>query len=179
VTAFRPDLRHSARATCMRRVFASTAARAMFSPLGLFRGLPCPQRADCTRSQCAFSHDAHLRPPAPVHIPTMPVHTPALAQPIAGPSQPPARNIWTAAEKRPGSVPPAAAPPPTKMARVGPARNSAAVATATATPVNIARLLSGYCTDQWTCQDRRTCSSRKCRHLQGPTHRPPGLCARP
>ncbi|KAH7921815.1 ribonuclease H-like protein [Leucogyrophana mollusca] len=41
----------------------------MFSTLGLFQSLQCPQKTDCKRPRCIFSHRTDLPPPPSLNIP--------------------------------------------------------------------------------------------------------------
>ena len=41
----------------------------MFSSLGLFQNLPCPERTTCTRPTCIFSHRTDLPPSPSLNIP--------------------------------------------------------------------------------------------------------------
>ncbi|VDB90083.1 unnamed protein product [Peniophora sp. CBMAI 1063] len=102
----------------------------MFTPLGLFRKLPCPLRGECERVHCLYSHDAGVS--APTYAVSYSVPLPA-----AAPSQPVQR---AQKRKEPDSQPPPASsssgvrPPPTKTQRVGPTKAKTAVPTATETP---------------------------------------------
>jgi hypothetical protein len=40
----------------------------MFSPLGLFRNLPCPQLDTCTRQNCLYSHSPNTASPRPLNL---------------------------------------------------------------------------------------------------------------
>ncbi|KII95095.1 hypothetical protein PLICRDRAFT_149506 [Plicaturopsis crispa FD-325 SS-3] len=55
----------------------------MFSSLGLFQEVPCPERQTCRRPRCIFSHRTDL-PPAPAL--NIPIHEPS-QQPVASTSQ--------------------------------------------------------------------------------------------
>lgn len=50
----------------------------MFSTRGLFSSLPCPERAQCRRINCLYSHDPNAKQSTLPHIP--------VSAPVAGPS---------------------------------------------------------------------------------------------
>ena len=41
----------------------------MFGTLGLFKGFSCPERQNCTRANCIYSHSPDLPPPKPLVSP--------------------------------------------------------------------------------------------------------------
>src|ERR1700728_3213489 len=47
----------------------TTSSSPMFSTLGLFQNLACPDKHSCTRPRCIFSHDREAAPPPPLFIP--------------------------------------------------------------------------------------------------------------
>ncbi|KAH7887664.1 ribonuclease H-like protein [Phlebopus sp. FC_14] len=97
----------------------------MFSTLGLFHSLPCPQKSDCKRAVCLFSHAKDLpqpplivappdeqRPPNPSSLRhTVPVKRPhelsaaASPGPDATTSEPPKQRLKTATAQRPLALP--------------------------------------------------------------------------
>ncbi|KAI0068640.1 ribonuclease H-like protein [Artomyces pyxidatus] len=106
----------------------------MFSSLGLFQSLPCPEGTHCKRHNCLFSHSPHVSqacvsvpydpPPQPVastsaSSSTVPAkrHAPASPAPSvtsrshAGPSEPPRKLQKVGTVRRPVAVPTAAHTP--------------------------------------------------------------------
>lgn len=57
----------------------------MFSTLGLFANLQCPQRDSCTRPNCLFSHNASSDLPPPITL-RIPVDEPKVASTSSLPS---------------------------------------------------------------------------------------------
>ena len=119
----------------------------MFSALGLFQGLPCPEKGRCQRPNCLFSHSPEVKEIPVVCVPvdasesrTAATKTIASSSSSSEPSATPraasSRNVATP----PGSVPtkrpigsplrvPNGAPgePPKKLQRVGTAARPSAV----------------------------------------------------
>ncbi|KAF8663427.1 hypothetical protein AX16_000997 [Volvariella volvacea WC 439] len=94
----------------------------MFSSLGLFKTLPCPDSDKCPRSPCLFSHNPHhsssrplvpppIQAPAPHPPPTVPAKRPIITTPLC-------------------PATPATPEPPRKLQRVGPVKASSAVPSA-------------------------------------------------
>ncbi|KAF7292400.1 Exonuclease domain-containing protein [Mycena chlorophos] len=86
----------------------------MFSTLGLFARLACPDGSACKRTNCLFSHERDLL--APVGL-TIPVESPAPARPVASTS-----SSSTVPAKRPGSPASPRDEPPRKSLKVAPNR---------------------------------------------------------
>ncbi|CAA7259853.1 unnamed protein product [Cyclocybe aegerita] len=112
----------------------------MFSTLGLFSSVACPERASCTRPNCLFSHSQNLPLPRPLGLPQV-----RPSQPVASSSSasPPAR---AAANKPKDSLIPTKRPavspvtgaftspePPRKFQKVGSAQRPSALPTASYT----------------------------------------------
>ena len=114
----------------------------MFSTLGLFHNLPCPEKQDCKRLNCVFSHRPDLTQipvtPVPVETPK-PTHTPAVAtnpavsQPAASSSKllPAKRSISSPLRAgAPGPSNGSTSEPPRKLQRMGPPQRPVAVPSA-------------------------------------------------
>ena len=56
----------------------------MFSTSGLFSSVPCPEKFNCKRVQCPFSHSPQATQPRLPHIPTV-LDTPTSSVPISTP----------------------------------------------------------------------------------------------
>lgn len=126
----------------------------MFPTLGLFRKLPCPEKAHCQRQNCLFSHSPEVTEipvtPVPVEIqkPVVPQISSQL-DPIASSSKTPlaqAKPAHVVPAKRPMGSPlrPAAngkppTEPPSKLQRVGTLQRSIAVPTLAYTSVSLWR----------------------------------------
>ncbi|KAF5390620.1 hypothetical protein D9757_002712 [Collybiopsis confluens] len=85
----------------------------MFSPLGLFRSLPCPERDSCTRLQCVFSH----KPPEELPRP------PSLTIPVEEAKTVPAKRLISSplpTPKTPSSIP---VEPPRKLQKLDSPQN--------------------------------------------------------
>lgn len=115
----------------------------MFPTLGLFATLPCPDRPNCGRTNCVFSHDPRVVQRSPVHIPIeQPSQTNIASTSTAVP------NSASVARSRPLTIPskrplPLSVPrntsarnapspvnePPSKLQRVGTVQNPNAVPT--------------------------------------------------
>ncbi|TFK55937.1 hypothetical protein OE88DRAFT_1621054 [Heliocybe sulcata] len=117
----------------------------MFSLLGLFQKLPCPDRNNCKRPQCLFSHRPDASETLSLNIPVdEPKPTPA-----AGPSTSTSANLTVPAKRpalsqpdllrRPGSASNgnAAPEPPRKLQKTGPVSKPVAVPTATTTSTGV------------------------------------------
>lgn len=124
----------------------------MFSPLGLFRSLVCPEKDKCTRVPCIFSHRDDLPPPhaldLTIHLPEVPTQARPCIAPTTHQPQPQQRLSLTPA-KRPlphtplGNDSTVAAEPPRKLQKVGSAQRPLAIPSAshTETGVPILRVL--------------------------------------
>ncbi|KAF8076496.1 ribonuclease H-like domain-containing protein [Lyophyllum atratum] len=98
----------------------------MFSSLGLFHTLRCPERPQCTRPQCIFSHSEDLPPPV---VLTIPVHDPKLAS-SSTTSTVPAKRPIPSSPLRPGAARPTpTGEPPRKLQKVGALQRPSAVST--------------------------------------------------
>lgn len=116
----------------------------MFSPLGLFRSLVCPEKDKCTRVPCIFSHRDGLPPP---HALDLTIHLPTQARPCIVPPTPqpqPQQRLSLAPAKRPlphtplgndSTIPSVAAEPPRKLQKVGSAQRPLAIPSASHTEV--------------------------------------------
>ncbi|KAL0949464.1 hypothetical protein HGRIS_009518 [Hohenbuehelia grisea] len=78
----------------------------MFSSLGLFQGLQCPQSSNCSRQTCLFNHSSDLKPP------------PSLQIPVDEPKQPSSSQSSSAATT---VAAPAPSAPVRSLAKSGPA----------------------------------------------------------
>jgi len=112
----------------------------MFSPLGLFQSLVCPEKDKCTRVPCIFSHRADLPPPPALHLPTQ---APPCTAPTRPQPQPQQRLSLTPAKRPVPHTPPRndstvlsmAAEPPRKLQKVGSAQRPLAIPSASHTEV--------------------------------------------
>lgn len=52
-----------------RRQLSAQLCQQMFSSLGLFKSLACPDSHKCTRKSCLFSHQVDISPPISLVIP--------------------------------------------------------------------------------------------------------------
>ncbi|EMD40752.1 hypothetical protein CERSUDRAFT_103131 [Gelatoporia subvermispora B] len=128
----------------------------MFPTLGLFQSLPCPDKPNCTRSNCIFTHRPEITQVPTVHIPvdapkTSPAPSTALA-PVASSSQPLKQAAATIPSKRPINSPlrapsssssngTTAREPPSKLRKTGLTKPSAVpTATHTTTGVPVLRI---------------------------------------
>lgn len=116
---------------------------AMFSSLGLFRNLPCPDPHNCTRGkQCVFSHNKDTILPKPLRIPldqhkisepststSIPAKRPAIPTPPNSASRVPSKLTKSALG--------ATSEPPRKFQKLGPGQKPLAKPTASYTPVHI------------------------------------------
>lgn len=116
----------------------------MFSSLGLFQSLPCPERNNCNRPSCIFSHSLDLSSHHSLSIlvqkaQSLPQTSSADVVTRAVPSKRPFHNI---AQGPSSSSNAALSGPPTQRLRVGTAQKSIAVPTAshTSTGVPIIRI---------------------------------------
>jgi RNA exonuclease 1 len=120
----------------MDAVYLSTF---MFSTLGLFHKLPCPDKQNCTRPQCIFSHDPSAAPSPSLIIPVQePKQSPSSAKPT--------NNNLTIPTKR--SVPQSSAlaaglrngspigEPPRKLQKLGPTQKQASAPSTSYTSVS-------------------------------------------
>src|SRR6267154_2161544 len=114
----------------------------MFSTFGFFQSLPCPQRNNCNRPSCVFSHSPDL-----LYHPTLniPVQEPKV-QPSpnqsdsvsdALPAVPSKRPFHNLAQGTPSSSNGPSSEPPTQRLRVGIAQKPVAVPAASHTNVRI------------------------------------------
>lgn len=120
----------------------------MFSTLGLFRSLACPEKDKCTRVPCIFSHRTDLPPPFALDIT---VHLPTQARPSTAPTPPqpqPQQRLSLTPAKRPvphtpigndSTILSVAAEPPRKLQKVGSAQRPLAIPTASHREVRLAR----------------------------------------
>ncbi|GLB33907.1 putative EXOIII [Lyophyllum shimeji] len=95
----------------------------MFSSLGLFQTLRCPDNPPCTRPQCIFSHRQDLPPPAQLIIP---VHEP---KPASTSSIPTKRPISSSPLRSGVATPTTPEEPPRKLQKVGVPQRPLAVST--------------------------------------------------
>jgi RNA exonuclease 1 len=116
----------------------------MFSTLGLFRNLPCPQRDTCSLQNCLYSHSPNLPNPTPLKFVQAP--TP-VASTSSTPTKTQAKSVVIVPAKRPATSPikkiPASAStePPAKLQKVGPTQRSTAIPSATRTEVSVGESL--------------------------------------
>lgn len=100
----------------------------MFSALGLFRNLPCPQLDTCKRPNCLYSHSPKTFNPKPLNL--VPRRQP-VASGSASRSAAQAKPSETVPAKRPAISPiksdPTSAEPPRKLQKVGPTQRPVAV----------------------------------------------------
>ncbi|TFK43452.1 ribonuclease H-like domain-containing protein [Crucibulum laeve] len=115
----------------------------MFSSLRLFQNVSCPEKQNCKRPHCIFSHRTDLPPPPPLNIP--------IEQPKPAPADPPKRspvkpsNGVVVPAKRPISTtlsrgPLSAGPssePPRKLQKVGSSTKPIAVPSASHTNTGV------------------------------------------
>ena len=64
----------------------------MFSTAGLFSSIPCPDKKQCKRSNCVYSHDVNAKN---LPLPQIPV-----SSPVAGPSTTPHQKVSPAKPSR-------------------------------------------------------------------------------
>ncbi|KAI0938065.1 hypothetical protein AcV7_003362 [Taiwanofungus camphoratus] len=114
----------------------------MFSSLGLFDNLPCPNRQNCSRVNCLFSHRPGLTEPPTAHIPvdvpkqsSAPVASTSKALPAqqTAASIPAKRPISLQSRAAGGSNETPTSEPPRKLQKVGPVKRPIALPTATQT----------------------------------------------
>ncbi|RDB22461.1 Exonuclease GOR [Hypsizygus marmoreus] len=87
----------------------------MFSSLGLFQTLACPEKDTCTRRPCVFSHRADLPAPLPLSIQVR-----DSTQPSSSKSTIPSKRAVPASPHRVGSAPPTPnGEPPRKLQKLG------------------------------------------------------------
>ncbi|KAI0723275.1 Rexo1 protein [Earliella scabrosa] len=111
----------------------------MFSTLGLFHNLPCPEKQDCKRLNCVFSHRPDLtqipvtpvpvETPKPTHAPSVATN-PAVSQHVASPSNflPAKRSISSPLRAgAPGPSNGSTSEPPRKLQRMGTPQRPVAV----------------------------------------------------
>ncbi|KAG0709725.1 ribonuclease H-like protein [Suillus ampliporus] len=114
----------------------------MFSTFGLFQSLSCPERNNCNRPSCIFSHSSDLPSHHSLNIPVQDPSTAPLPQKTANPSsdvvQPSKRPFHNLAQ----GLPSGSNGPPTQRLRVGTAKKPVAVPAAshTSTGVPILRI---------------------------------------
>ena len=129
---------------------------AMFSTLGLFQKLPCPERSRCTRPNCLFSHADDITQIPTVRVPvdaqkpqpTAAAPQPSVPQPVASTSKQqtqiakiessiPAKRPLSFVRPGPSaaSSPGKVAEPPRKLQRVGNTQIPASVQTPAYTTV--------------------------------------------
>lgn len=111
----------------------------MFSSLGLFQSLSCPQRNNCNRPSCIFSHNLDLPSHHSLDIPVQKVQ-PLPQTPSANvvqravPSKRPFHNLAQGPSSNSNGAP---SGPPTQRLRVGTAQKPVAVPAASHTSVRI------------------------------------------
>lgn len=109
----------------------------MFSPLGLFHSLPCPNKLQCRRKNCLFSHKSGVVE-NPVSIPydtPQPVaSSSALASRPSVPAKRPAASSPTHALSSANAA--SSVQPQRKLQKVGTAQKPLALPTASRTPVS-------------------------------------------
>ncbi|KZT12482.1 Rexo1 protein [Laetiporus sulphureus 93-53] len=119
------------------------------SDLRLFNKLPCPDRQNCKRQNCIFSHQLGLVEPPTVHIPVdLPKDTPKQSSAIASTSSHTQRSINAIPAKRSLSQQLIANPsngssssePPRKLQRTGPIRRPIATLMYVQTGVPLLRI---------------------------------------
>lgn len=99
----------------------------MFATLGLFKGLSCPERLNCTRANCIYSHSPDLPPPKPL---VAPVPTPTSAVALGKTKE----STLTVPAKRPAVASPPkqttiSAEPPRKLQKTGTTKKPIPVST--------------------------------------------------
>ncbi|KAI0750713.1 Rexo1 protein [Daedaleopsis nitida] len=125
----------------------------MFSSLGLFHNLPCPEKQHCKRPNCVFSHRPDLTQIPVTHVPVdLPKHANAstgvaqsfTSQPVAGPSTVvPAKRSISSPLRPQAPRNGASSEPPRKLLRTGPPQRPVAVpvgATTTSTGAPVLRV---------------------------------------
>ncbi len=115
----------------------------MFSTLGLFRNLSCPQKDTCSLQNCLYSHSPNLPNPRPLNF----VQATPVASTSSTPTKTRAKSVVIVPAKRPATSPikktpaSASAEPPTKLQKVGPTQRPTAVPSATRTEVSVGESL--------------------------------------
>ncbi|KAF7793647.1 hypothetical protein EIP86_004762 [Pleurotus ostreatoroseus] len=108
----------------------------MFSTLGLFHKLPCPDKPRCQRTNCLYSHASDI-----VQVPTVPIPVDAPKQPTPSSSKTPLKEHVTPAKRSIGLVerprisnsnPSKHIEPPRKLQRIGTPQRPAAAPTSLA-----------------------------------------------
>lgn len=171
----------------------------MFSSLGLFQSLPCPEKSTCKRPGCIFSHL-----PDVTHIPTVPVpvdipSTPSTSKPVnvaaaattatastsysqrvVGSASIPAKRplsppLRRAAGSNDSSSTLSAIEPPRKLQKTGLSKKP--VATAVQPSVSFLSLVQRYVRNlkMLDGQDRCTRPSSQCCFVAGRDSRPSGI----
>ena len=123
----------------------------MFSTIGLFQDLPCPEKGSCTRINCLYSHRSDITqiPVIPVPVastsstPADPAPKASTYQPLGGPSSlVPVKRPLSSPLRVAGPSKGLACPePPRKFQRVGPtSRPTALPSGPQTTPVSIIRV---------------------------------------
>jgi len=104
----------------------------MFSNLGLFKGLACPDHGSCSRSHCLYSHSLNIPQPRALILPVPSTSSisPAKGKGLENPksSVVPAKRPAIAS---PIKGPPGSAEPPLKTQKIGPIQRPLAVPSAT------------------------------------------------
>lgn len=107
----------------------------MFSSLGLFHNVPCPQRNSCARPNCLFSHNPHVKEQQ-ISVSYDEQH------PVAGPSVPTPAVSSSPASALPRPVVPAKRPQPAPSAHAS-SKNSSGTSTPTEPPRKIVKTAFG------------------------------------
>ena len=112
------------------------SSHSMFSPLGLFKNLPCPQPDGCTRQNCLYSHSPNTPKQRPLNlVPHRQLSSIQSTSRSATQSKP----QETVPAKRPAISPVKSSPistePPRKLQKVGPTQQPLAIPSTSTTEV--------------------------------------------
>lgn len=111
----------------------------MFSPLGLFKNLPCPQLDGCTRQNCLYSHSPNTPKQRPLNLVPHRQHVTLSSIQSTSRSATQSKPQETVPAKRPAISPvkssPSSTEPPRKLQKVGPTQQPLAIPSAPTTEV--------------------------------------------